>query len=91
MRHVDAVVQDVRRGGGRGVAEDDALRERRVGGGKGGWGGGLVGRRLGEGGRDGCGRHVRRRGHHPLHHLLLLDAWRRGRPPAGPHARVGRV
>ena len=91
MRHVDAVVQDVRGGGGRGVAEDDALRERRVGGGKGGWGGGLVGGRLGEGGGDGRGRHVRWRGHHTLHHLLLLDAWRRGRPPASPHARVGRM
>ena len=30
VRHVDAVVQDVGGGGGRGVAEDDALRERRV-------------------------------------------------------------
>ena len=91
MGHVDAVVQDVGGGGGRGVAEHDALGERRVGGGKGGWRGGLVWGRLGEGGGDGGGHHVRWRRHHPLHHLLLLDAWRRGRPPSSPHAGVGRV
>ena len=56
--HVDAVVQDVGGGGGRGVAEHDALGERRVGGGKGGWRGGLVWGRLGEGGGDGGGHHV---------------------------------
>ena len=93
MGHVDAVVQDVRGGrAGRRVGEHDALGEGRVRGGESGGGGGLVGRRLGEGRRDGRGvGHVRRGGHHSLHHLLLLDAWRRGRPPSSPHARVGRV
>ena len=93
MGHVDAVVQDVRGGrAGRRVGEHDALGEGRVRGGESGGGGGLVGRRLGEGRRDGRGvGHVRRGGHHSLHHLLLLDAGRGGGPPAGPHAWVGRV
>ena len=89
LGHVDALVEDVRGGGG-GLSEDDGVREGcRVGGPE-------VCRRLSVVGRGGVWCRVSRLRLGQLrpgvaHGLLLLDVGGGGGPPAGPHPGVGGV
>ena len=92
MGHVDGIIQNIRRGGWRRVAEDDTLWEGGVGGGERVGGGGVVGRGLSVVGSVGGSQVGGSAGQdRVVGLLLLLDPWRGRTPPTSPHAWIGGV